>query len=150
LCIVFMTLLSFRGISTPSLQAQGEQRRSSFFNIGRDIPRFPNFGMKVVEMADVIRRKPPQRGHSLASIHEAGPDMSSYHRASNQPQRCWRCRCGDQQSTSRSASRFERQLQPKPPALPGNTYFMSSRTKSIGFTIEYPESSRSLTTPIRL
>jgi hypothetical protein len=35
--IVFMALLSFRGIITPSLQAQGEQRRSSFFNIGRDI-----------------------------------------------------------------------------------------------------------------
>jgi hypothetical protein len=31
-------LLSFRGISTPSLLAQGEQRRSSFFNIPRDIP----------------------------------------------------------------------------------------------------------------
>ena len=35
--IVFMALLSFRGISTPSLQAQGEQRRPSFFNIERDI-----------------------------------------------------------------------------------------------------------------
>jgi cytochrome c peroxidase len=30
-------LLSFRGISTPSLQAQGEQRRSSYFNNDRDI-----------------------------------------------------------------------------------------------------------------
>jgi len=29
---------SFRGISTPSLTAQGEQRRSSFFNNDRDIP----------------------------------------------------------------------------------------------------------------
>src|ERR1700757_4436563 len=29
----FMALLSFRGISTPSLPAQGEQRRSSYFNI---------------------------------------------------------------------------------------------------------------------
>jgi hypothetical protein len=28
-------LLSFRGISTPSLPAQGEQRRSSYFNIPR-------------------------------------------------------------------------------------------------------------------
>jgi hypothetical protein len=27
-----------RGIDTPSLTAQGEQRRSSFFNIDRDIP----------------------------------------------------------------------------------------------------------------
>jgi hypothetical protein len=35
----FMALLSFRGISTPSLKAQGEQRRSSFFNIPRDIAR---------------------------------------------------------------------------------------------------------------
>jgi hypothetical protein len=35
---VFMALLSFRGISTPSLPAQGEQRRSTHFNIGRDIP----------------------------------------------------------------------------------------------------------------
>ncbi len=26
------------GIDTPSLTAQGEQRRSSFFNIDRDIP----------------------------------------------------------------------------------------------------------------
>src|SRR6202048_5533869 len=31
-----MALLSFRGITTPSLQAQGEQRRFSYFNIGRD------------------------------------------------------------------------------------------------------------------
>jgi hypothetical protein len=30
---------SFRGISTPSLTAQGEQRRSSIFNNDRDIPR---------------------------------------------------------------------------------------------------------------
>jgi hypothetical protein len=35
---LFMALLSFRGISTPSLPAQGEQRRSSFFNSRRDIP----------------------------------------------------------------------------------------------------------------
>src|SRR5664279_5516018 len=34
----FMALLSSRGISTPSLPAQGEQRRSSTFNIPRDIP----------------------------------------------------------------------------------------------------------------
>ena len=32
-------MLSFRGISTPSLTAQGEQRRPSIFNILRDIPR---------------------------------------------------------------------------------------------------------------
>jgi hypothetical protein len=35
---LFMALLSFRGISTPSLPAQGEQRRSFYFNIRRDIP----------------------------------------------------------------------------------------------------------------
>ena len=33
---LFMALLSFRGISTPSLSAQGEQRRFSYFNIDRD------------------------------------------------------------------------------------------------------------------
>jgi hypothetical protein len=36
---VFMALLSFRGFDTPSLSAQGEQRRFTYFNIGRDIPR---------------------------------------------------------------------------------------------------------------
>jgi hypothetical protein len=35
---LFMALLSFHGISTPSLPAQGEQRRSFYFNIRRDIP----------------------------------------------------------------------------------------------------------------
>jgi hypothetical protein len=35
-----MALLSFRGFDTPSLPAQGEQRRSSYFNIDRDIPHF--------------------------------------------------------------------------------------------------------------
>jgi len=34
---LFMALLSSRGISTPSLQAQGEQRRSSYLNNDRDI-----------------------------------------------------------------------------------------------------------------
>jgi hypothetical protein len=32
-------LLSSRGISTPSLQARGEQRRFFYFNNDRDIPR---------------------------------------------------------------------------------------------------------------
>jgi hypothetical protein len=36
---LFMALLSFRGIDTPSLPAQGEQRRLSYFNIGRGIPK---------------------------------------------------------------------------------------------------------------
>ena len=35
---LFMALLSSRGISTPSLQAQGEQRRFFYFNNDRDIP----------------------------------------------------------------------------------------------------------------
>jgi hypothetical protein len=35
-----MALLSFVGISTPSLAAQGEQRRHSFFNIRRGNPFF--------------------------------------------------------------------------------------------------------------
>jgi hypothetical protein len=36
---LFMALLSSRGISTPSLQAQGAQRRSSYFNNRRDIAK---------------------------------------------------------------------------------------------------------------
>jgi hypothetical protein len=35
---LFMALLSSRGISTPSLQARGEQRRFFHFNNDRDIP----------------------------------------------------------------------------------------------------------------
>src|SRR5208283_4637455 len=35
---LFMALLSSRGISTPSLQARGEQRRFFYFNIIRVIP----------------------------------------------------------------------------------------------------------------
>jgi hypothetical protein len=37
---LFMALLSSRGISTPSLQARGEQRRFFYFNNDRDIPVF--------------------------------------------------------------------------------------------------------------
>jgi hypothetical protein len=36
-----MALLSFRGISTPSLPAQGGQRRFSYFNIQRGNPTDP-------------------------------------------------------------------------------------------------------------
>jgi hypothetical protein len=39
-----MALLSSRGISTPSLQAQGEQRRSSYFNNRRDIATLCGLG----------------------------------------------------------------------------------------------------------
>jgi hypothetical protein len=35
---LFMALLSFRGINTPSLPAQGGQRRFSYFNIQRGNP----------------------------------------------------------------------------------------------------------------
>jgi hypothetical protein len=38
-----MALLSFVGFDTPSLQAQGEQRRSSLFNIERGDPSVPPF-----------------------------------------------------------------------------------------------------------
>jgi SRSO17 transposase len=37
--ILFMALLASRGFDTPSLPAQGRQRRSTFLNIGRDIPQ---------------------------------------------------------------------------------------------------------------
>jgi hypothetical protein len=37
---LFIALLSSRGISTPSLQARGEQRRFFYFNNDRDIPTF--------------------------------------------------------------------------------------------------------------
>jgi len=40
---LFMALLSSRGISTPSLQARGEQRRFFYFNNDRDIPVFAGF-----------------------------------------------------------------------------------------------------------
>ena len=36
--VFFMALLSFCGFVTPSLSAQGEQRRSFYFNSSRDIP----------------------------------------------------------------------------------------------------------------
>jgi hypothetical protein len=51
-----MALLSSRGISTPSLPAQGEQRRSSIFNIPRDIPAVAVGPDQVVE-AEATREK---------------------------------------------------------------------------------------------
>jgi len=45
-----MALLSFRGIITPSLPAQGEQRRSSYFNIRRGNSRQDD---KAVRESDV-------------------------------------------------------------------------------------------------
>ena len=50
---LFMALLSFRGISTPSVYAEGEQRRSSFFNIGRDIPtNYANYLENAITILD--------------------------------------------------------------------------------------------------
>jgi hypothetical protein len=43
---LFMALLSFRGISTPSLPAQGGQRRFSYFNIQRGNPQIVAAGTK--------------------------------------------------------------------------------------------------------
>src|SRR5271169_1425086 len=48
---LFMALLSFRGISTPSLPAQGEQRRSSNFNIQRGNPQTQLIGRLVRDCA---------------------------------------------------------------------------------------------------
>jgi hypothetical protein len=50
-----MALLSFRGFDTPSLPAQGEQRRSTYFNIGRDIPRPWRGQLAVMSIRDQIR-----------------------------------------------------------------------------------------------
>jgi hypothetical protein len=49
-----MALLSFRGISTPSLLAQGEQRRSSYFNIRRGNP--------------LVRTRMVKRAHGAAGV----------------------------------------------------------------------------------
>jgi hypothetical protein len=54
---LFMALLSFRGISTPSLKAQGEQRRSSLFNIPRDIPYFRRTSLTCADTSGRKRRK---------------------------------------------------------------------------------------------
>jgi hypothetical protein len=49
-------LLSFRGISTPSLTAQGEQRRSSYFNIRRGNPGSPECN-GAHEVSDLTNKK---------------------------------------------------------------------------------------------
>jgi putative ABC transport system substrate-binding protein len=46
-----MALLSFRGISTPSLPAQGGQRRSSYFNIRRGNSGLMSYGINQLEQA---------------------------------------------------------------------------------------------------
>jgi hypothetical protein len=65
---VFMALLSFRGFDTPSLPAQGEQRRSTYFNIGRDIPQAGH-----MDASDLIK--------ALQNILQGGgrPHMASVH-----------------------------------------------------------------------
>ena len=64
----FMALLSFRGISTPSLKAQGEQRRSSLFNIPRDNPSISiSFGGGLLASGEmVMRRFSYGTGHGFA------------------------------------------------------------------------------------
>jgi hypothetical protein len=52
-----MALLSFRGINTPSLPAQGGQRRFSYFNIQRGNPRLAEDWLKLAQEAD----KPTKR-----------------------------------------------------------------------------------------
>jgi hypothetical protein len=52
----FMALLSFRGISTPSLLAQGEQRRSTYFNIpkGNSPNRFSMYD--TIKLLEITKR----------------------------------------------------------------------------------------------
>jgi hypothetical protein len=50
-----MALLSFRGISTPSLPAQGGQRRFSYFNIQRGNPRPASAGFFFAAAVTSIR-----------------------------------------------------------------------------------------------
>jgi hypothetical protein len=60
---LFMALLSFRGISTPSLTAQGEQRRSSYFNIRRGDPlKRPRFWVESVSLRQTGTDSPYERG----------------------------------------------------------------------------------------
>ena len=53
-------MLSSRGISTPSLQAQGEQRRFFYFNNDRDIP-----------IAIYVHMKPDAAASQLAVMDDA-------------------------------------------------------------------------------
>src|SRR5271163_4087501 len=64
----FMALLSFRGISTPSLPAQGEQRRSSYFNI-------PRGNSERITVTVIVRQKPGSAEvPSLEHWHDTPPD----------------------------------------------------------------------------
>src|SRR5208337_2155137 len=78
--ILFMALLSFRGISTPSLSAQGEQRCFSYFNIERDNSK--PFGSQ------------PYRGRShISQLHGGKPHRGKPHWSAAglcQPHKCLR------------------------------------------------------------
>jgi len=50
-----MALLASRGFDTPSLSAQGRQRRQSFFNIRRDIPHGIDANGKVLVRSKLRR-----------------------------------------------------------------------------------------------
>src|ERR1700720_1860996 len=67
----FMALLSFRGISTPSLPAQGEQRRSSYFNIPRGNSTDSTTMLKAQSYADLLNPI-PNAAATLKAVDEAG------------------------------------------------------------------------------
>src|SRR5206468_959933 len=76
---LFMALLSSRGISTPSLQAQGGQRRSSYFNIERDIP--PSSLEKALCERDAGGAADPTRQHprhQLLPLSKGGTSMLAH------------------------------------------------------------------------
>ena len=64
---LFMALLSFRGISTPSLAAQGEQRRFSFFNIRRDDPQVAH---SIFMVLSFIKEMSPQSAEDHSYLFE--------------------------------------------------------------------------------
>src|ERR1700737_4407620 len=68
----FMALLSFRGISTPSLPAQGEQRRSSYFNIRRGNPAWHSTGALKKRSPHLCRRAPAYPGINVRADRDAG------------------------------------------------------------------------------
>ncbi len=67
---LFMALLSSRGISTPSLQAQGEQRRFFYFNNDRDIPRhFTGRGYRGKAMVICVDKATAVRMYDKVQAH---------------------------------------------------------------------------------
>ena len=68
-----MALLSFRGISTPSLPAQGEQRRFSYFNIQRGNPTAAGslkFALSLIILVSKIKGKQMATRRPLPSERE--------------------------------------------------------------------------------